>query len=345
MSSPAGPAFEYRKIAPGTKLPPHVYNDPQGRLVDLKYNFVDIEGNLLPEDAVPFAYEEGDNEDPSRNLDDPDDGNADSEDSVVRPKTPPTELAGSVRTPLAAQVKIPTKKNPFTSSFVWDRESFAAVTVNAAPLTYDHETTNDQTRMNNPEHRYWKCTLDFSCAGYNSDTIRIVNVSIPYSPSRNYGQTYVYAALPMWLREAVATATKLRRPTNVDDASLTINSEQWWKTVNFKPDAFGAATPDGKFHNVPLAAYFSASKCGLIATLVMKFQHKTGTVGRQPLTPSEPGKVTIDVIRGYIHKLNVDMAGPIRILKNKPEVIPRTHKGDLADEGLIAQLTSMGLDS
>lgn len=124
------------------------------------------------------------------------------------------------------------KKNPFTSSFVWDRDSFGQVTVEVPPIDHTHETTNEQTRNNNPDNRYWKAIISYTFNNYLSDTIRVENVAIPFTDARNYGSTCAYAAFPAWLREAIQKATRARRVTNVDDPTLTSNAEQWWKTIN-----------------------------------------------------------------------------------------------------------------
>lgn len=106
------------------------------------------------------------------------------------------DLAGAVETPIAPAAppkgigNVPRKKNPFTTSFAWTKETFAAVKVNVPAITHANETTNDQTRANDPDNRYWKVTIDFTFNNYTSDTIRIENVPIPHSTSRNYGNGY-----------------------------------------------------------------------------------------------------------------------------------------------------------
>lgn len=309
--------------------------DENNYLVNADGEYVDNDGNVLPQGADPVLYEEDDGDD---------DVVAEHSSPVTSPKG--KELAGAVETPIAPPPKhasgIPMKKNPFTTSFTWSRETFAEVKVNVPAISHADETTNDQTRANNPDNRYWKVTVDFTFNNYTNDTIRIENVLIPHSTSRNYGGGYVYAAFPIWLRSAVLAAAKLRRPTIADDPSLQSNEEQWWKTVNFKATAFGIQGKES-FSVVPLQTLFMQVKNGVTATLVVRIFHKASTMGRQPLQNTDMGKISIDVIRGYLTGVNVDMPGAPRIIKSKEAEVPPAFAKDIATESLVDQLARLGL--
>lgn len=112
--------------------------------------------------------------------------------------------------------------------------------------------------------------------------------------------------------------------------------------MNFKPTAFGTQGKDS-FSVVPLQTLFTKIKNGITATLIIRIFHKASTMGRQSLQSTDMGKVSIDVIRGYLTGINVEMQGAPRITKTKEaEVLPAFAK-DVATESLVDQLAKLGL--
>lgn len=90
--------------------------------------------------------------------------------------------------------------------------------------------------------------------------------------------------------------------------------------------------------SVPLQGYLTLAKKGLLSTLVVRISHKVSTGGREALQPPTPGRVGINMARGYINKMMVDMPGPPRVSKVKEEPEPTAFRRDFAAETLLNRM-------
>lgn len=258
------------------------------------------------------------------------------------------QLAGAVKTPIApATAAPPGSKNPFETSYAWNAETSKHLEVAFPPMNSSSETTNDLTREKFPENRYWRSTAELKSVGFKSSTIRLENVLLGWSDSRNYGDSYVYAALPSWFKEKVLIAAKGQRPVSPDDPSLQSNVEQWWRTVNFKDGATGRMVKRGSstaWAPTPLSTIFSSTNKAITATLVIKVHLKVVNGDKKALTSKDVGKIAIDAERIYLTNIMVDSPPAPRIRKQQAKAAdPPAFKKDVESEELAGQLQKLGL--
>ena len=173
---------------------------------------------------------------------------------------------------------LPTDRNPFVVTGTWSPETLKEVDIQCPSLTSSDETTNELTRANKPEARYWKSPIKFSASSGNwtSTTLRFNNVPIPYRESKGYGTSFVYLCLPGFVASAFAAAGKKVRPTVVYEPSLVPDGERWWKVVNNVSGNFGAVVRTGagtEFVPKPLDTRSSGKeKLGVTANVELRPQ-------------------------------------------------------------------------
>ena len=150
------------------------------------------------------------------------------------------------------------------------------ITITFPVLDGKCETTNELTRANKPENRYWKGTITFGFSGHVSDTMRFDNVHIPYIDSNGYGSNYAYFSLPGFCADIFQSAGKERRPTVVHENRVVPSKEYRWKIGNNLGDRVGAIR-ENKFEKVLLDVLFSTSSKGVKVNLIARFVAKAHT--------------------------------------------------------------------
>jgi hypothetical protein len=176
-----------------------------------------MQGNVVEEIE---GVEGDDYEDYEEEVDDVDEegGDAPGTGNVrVTPEqnTPEQGTPGKVFIPapvLSMQMRSPetelvTSKNTFEVTGVWTPSTLSSIKITYPTLSSDKETTNDLTRDNNPDKRFWKGGLTFRYANWTSDTIRFNNVSIPRGKGPKYGVSFVNMAVKLG-------TTRIPKPTS-----------------------------------------------------------------------------------------------------------------------------------
>lgn len=235
-------------------------------------------------------------------------------------------------------------KNPFPSTGHWDAKTFSEIKVVFAALTSKNETTNELTRANHPEARYWKAPITFSYSSFSSTTIRFDNVQIPFHSGRDYGSKFVYVGLPPFAGTGFADAGKTLRPTVIQEKSLLPDPSKWWKIANSVDQVFGSLNnTTNKFYAKSLATIFESTGKGVTANIVAKFNVKASTDDRLPLKPATHCTVALEIVRGYIVSLDVDIPPPGRVMRTKAKVEPLATSSDVATDDLMKRLSELGL--
>jgi len=240
--------------------------------------------------------------------------------------------------------KFPTDRNPFKTYGGWTKDELSSVSIMFPVLSAKNETTNERTRENKPEARYWKSIITFKYGTYSSPTIRFDNVLIPYSKGKGYGSSYVYMCLPGFAAEMFSNAGKKLAPTVVTEKSLVNDDMRWWKIANRVSGSFGVIAIDTKrFHDKSLETIFESTALGIRCSVILRFYCKASTEDRAPLKATTPRTVAIEVIRAYIDEIDVDVQMPNRVERGKPEVQPVATMGDVASDSLMKRLGELGL--
>lgn len=273
------------------------------------------------------------------------------EKSVPTPKRTPGKVKPSeevkqmkLTSPTSQSSALTPAKNPFTSMGKWTPQAFQEIDIQFPVFSVKSETTNDLTRQTRPEARYWKETLKFAYATYSSDTIRIDNVHIPYHNGRNYGEGFIYVCLPDFMAPRFSELGKARRPTVTGENSLQPDSNRWWKIANNVTGKVGTINKkDNKFYATNLSTIFEATGKGVTLNLVAKFLIKASTDDKSPLKPTTPQRVVLEVERGYLEEMDVDVQPPTRVIRTKQKTEPVATRSDVASDDLMKRLAQLGL--
>jgi len=237
--------------------------------------------------------------------------------------------------------------NPAVNRLVdgnWNEKSFNSVNIVFPLLSSKDETTNELTRKNSPEKRFWKGTISFVDGLHTRNTIVIRGVGIPYHDNPKYGLDFVYLALPGYMAAHFAECGMKRRPTVANEKNLVADPNRWWKIANKVSDRFGIANPVKKtFERVALPTLFTSTNKGIICNVELRFLNKASTENEQSLTATVPQTIAVEVIRGYIVTTDVDIQGPTRIARNTETVKPSYSAADFATDTVMQRLASLGL--
>jgi hypothetical protein len=235
-------------------------------------------------------------------------------------------------------------KNPFPTFGAWTVTTLGQIEVCFPILTGKNETTNELTRSTRPEARYWKAPVTFKYGNYTSEVMRFDNVHIPHHTGKGYGSSYVYLCLPGFAGNAFAEAGKKRAPTRVTENSLVPNKEKWWKIANKVEDVFGVISHETKrFHQKSLETIFDATQSGISCSVVLKFYCKASTTELEALRPTTARTVSIEVVRGYINEMDINVQMPARVNRERAKVEPTASAKDVATDSLMKRLGELGL--
>jgi len=235
-------------------------------------------------------------------------------------------------------------RNPFPSVGGWTPEMLNQITVEFPTLNATNETTNELTRKTKPEARYWKGPIMFRYGNFTSDTIRVDNVPIPYHDGTDYGENFIYIALPGYFAEKFAEAGKTKRPTKVTENSLVPDPERWWKIANKVGDVFGVINPvTKKFINKSLATILQASRGGVTASLILRFKNKASTISTEPIKYTTVGTIAVEIERGFITELDVPVQKPTKVPKKTSKAAPPAIPKDIASDDLMKKLNALGV--
>lgn len=292
-------------------------------------------------------------------------GDTDGEGSVTPAETPTRRQKTSKATPgkvvpskEVAQMKmkspesvskpsaraLPMDKNPFPTHGAWTVDTMAQIEIVFPNLTGKNETTNELTRSTKPEARYWKAPITFSFGNFVSETLRFDNVHIPHHTGKGYGSSYVYLCLPGFAGAAFAEAGKKKAPTKVIENSLVPDKERWWKIANKVENVFGVINQETKrFHQKSLETIFDSTQTGISCSVILRFFCKASTMETEALRPTTMRTVAVEVVRGYINQLDVNVQMPVRVNRERAKIEPTASSRDVAPDSLMKRLGELGL--
>lgn len=235
-------------------------------------------------------------------------------------------------------------KDPFPTFGDWSPSKLAEIEISFPISTGKNETTNELTRSFKPEVRYWKAPIVFKHGNFTSVTIRFNNVHIPCHTGKGYGSSYVYLCLPRSVGEAFAEAGKRRASTKVGENSLVPDTERWWKIANNVENASSVINQTTKkFHTKSLETTFDATTSGISCCVILSFKFKAATTEKEALRPTTARTVSVEIVRGFINEVDINVQMPTRISREKPRKDPIACSADVATDSLLKRLAELGL--
>jgi hypothetical protein len=235
-------------------------------------------------------------------------------------------------------------RNPFPTFGAWTPSALAQIEICFPVLTGKNETTNELTRSTKPEARYWKAPVTFKYGNFSSETMRFDNVHIPHHTGKGYGSSYVYLCLPGFVGSAFSEAGKKRAPTKVVENSLVPDDNRWWKIANKVENVFGVINQDTKrFHQKSLETVFDATQSGVSCSVILRFFCKASTTETEALRPITARTVAVEVARGYIGAVDINVQMPVRVNREKAKIEPTASSKDVATDSLMRRLGELGL--
>lgn len=256
----------------------------------------------------------------------------------------PSSVASPIPSP---QLKSGLKpdKNPFPAYAEWNAADMEAIKISFPILSAKNETTNDLTRRSKPEARYWRAPITFSYGAFTSTTMKFSNVSVPYHTGSKYGTDYLYICLPKYVGDAFASAGKAVAPTRSTEVSLVPDNNRWWKILNNVTGKVGIVDPaTKKFMPKSLDTIFTQSNAGMTLSMVLSFNCKASTGESSNITASTMRTISVELVRGFIEKIEQNIEGPMRVVANKKSAhVPQATKADVASDDLLQRLSKLGL--
>jgi hypothetical protein len=246
--------------------------------------------------------------------------------------------------PPLAPGKLSASNNPFTHKGSWTAGEFSQIAVTFPSLGTQNETTNELTRSNRPEARYWKGDIMLSYESYRARTLRVYNVPVPYHNGKGYGESFIYIGLPGFMESVFAAAGKTMRPTVTAEKALMPDSNYWWKIVNDVSTRVGVIDSNTRqFRPVNLATVLESTLLGVTLNLEIGFVAKASTMDKSLLKASTPFTVGVTLNRGYIAATDVSVEKPRRVPRAVHVELPKATRADVATDDVLSRLSALGL--
>jgi len=215
------------------------------------------------------------------------------------------------------------------------------LTINVSP---PEETTNEFTQKNNPDKRYWKMPVSFSCGQSSGFALRIAGVILGYKEGDNYGKEFVYAQIPRYVGEAIIAAGKAAG-ANVQlntDAKIDCSNKVWWTAVTLLKHKVGVMSKHGTFYKSSANEMFTKFGTSLKCTADLEVAIKASTERGGELG-SETSSYKLAVTFSHVFVKGADPEAtevPLKDAKSRKLVLVRE---DAVDDDFIRQMASFGL--
>lgn len=213
------------------------------------------------------------------------------------------------------------------------------------------ETTNDFTRKTTgAKTKHWKGSVEFTRPkGDVARVFRIENVIVTTNPTKNpdYGVTYAYVGIPAYVREFFSREISKHATCNLNEARFEEDPNHWWKVVNNVSELATVIRSDGESTSLNVAEVLksTAKSFAINAELAFEVKYKT-TDGGKYIAHTSPLEVTVDVIRGVIRELNVDV-GPPKSMTSSKKISSsqiQTKKADTTPDDVLKMLSQLNLN-
>ncbi|RKF63895.1 hypothetical protein OnM2_022022 [Erysiphe neolycopersici] len=206
--------------------------------------------------------------------------------------------------------------NPFEMVGMWTQSSLSTVAVFFSSF---YDTTHEMKKRKSPNTKYWKSSIEFAKGSYCSNTIRIDDVIIPYSPESEYGERHLYLCLPGTLTTLFKKAGSTYK-INIQETKLKGKPGEWWKTTYDVGDVFQVIDSNLKSTPVSLIDVMNYTKKGVRANLRLEFFCRAVVEGPKNFDNNAEISILVKILSGFITSIGVDAERPVPCgsIKGKP---------------------------
>ncbi|GJD05439.1 hypothetical protein ColKHC_14264 [Colletotrichum higginsianum] len=244
---------------------------------------------------------------------------------------------------------VPTTVGGGTSFPIASPESFNGMVMENANMV---ETTSDFTRQKSPSTCYWKAKPTFKKGGKTAQTLRLVNVKVPFFKDKagNYGslEGYMNGGVDAYLREGIEKMVRGKAVRVVtEESSLVSTTKCWWKTFNNLNGTVGTLDSQSEFDAKVPRQIMIAKQGGIIINGEFSVQLQASRVCEEgndtPLSTEDVVTVKVDVVRAYINAIGVDIDVPARKSTTQGFEATKPVKAEITPDDVISQLAQLGL--
>lgn len=220
--------------------------------------------------------------------------------------------------------------NPFEIVGIWTQSSLSTVAAFFSPF---YDTTHEMKKRKSPNTKYWKSSIEFAKGSYRSNTIRIDDVIIPYSPENEYGERHLYLCLPGTLTTLFKKAGSTYN-INVQETKLKGKPGEWWKTTYDIGNVFQVIDRNLKSTPVSLIDIMNYTKKGVRANLRLEFFCRAVVEGPRNFDNNAEISILVKILSGFITSIGVDAERPVPCGSIKGKPLPK----DAASDDIIKLL-------
>ncbi|POS82897.1 hypothetical protein EPUL_006561 [Erysiphe pulchra] len=221
--------------------------------------------------------------------------------------------------------------NPFEIVGIWTQNSLSTVAAFFSPF---QDTTHQMKKRKSPNTKYWKSSIEFAKGTYRSNTIRIDEVIIPYSPENDYGDRHLYLCLPGTLTTLFKKAASIYK-INVQETKLKGKPGEWWKTTYDVGDVFQVIDRNLKSTPVSLIDILNYTKKGVRANLRLEFFCRAVIEGPRDFDDNAEISIIVKILSGFITSIGVEAERPVPCGTIKGKPLPK----DAASDDIINLLS------
>lgn len=154
--------------------------------------------------------------------------------------------------------------------------------------------------------------INFKNGLYSSDTLKINNVSIPFSSDKGYGHDYIYICLPDVIEELVKTNAARKFP-NLIASKYYGEAGEWWKPAYDIKGVFKVADKNLICTPVSLEKILNHTKMGVRANIQAEFSVKRRLFSVENI-------IKVKILNAFITSTDVDakLPTPVGIIPGQP---------------------------
>ena len=122
------------------------------------------------------------------------------------------------------------------------------------------------------------------------------------------------------------------------------DTQRWWRIATNVPESFRVINHETmKFHKRSLQTIFDATQSCVSCSATLGFKCKAPTSEMEPLRPTTVRTVTVEVVRGSISQVDINVQIPTRISRERAMIEPVATSADVATDDLMKRLMKLGL--
>ncbi|RKF63355.1 hypothetical protein OnM2_026067 [Erysiphe neolycopersici] len=188
--------------------------------------------------------------------------------------------------------------SPFDLIGSWNKKTTEDILVTFSDKELTHEIVGNDL----PSDQYWSSSIELTKEFYRSKTIRIDNVSIPYSSERGYSHNYIYICLPDIIEKLIKT-NAAKKFKNIVGSKYHGEAGEWWKLAYKIAGVFKAIDENQICTPISVEKIMNFSKKGDRANVFVEFSIKRSIFSVENI-------IMVKILSGFITSVGVDIKPP-----------------------------------